>query len=112
MNYLEHEYLVPVIIGGGREATSVAKTVYKATRIKPHVFADKFSLWQKIFCFCHRVSPMKSGLLTLSLISFAESLEEYYFPIIICDEKAAELVKKNSEIIGSFYIIKDLNELT
>ena len=112
MNYLEHEYLVPVIIGSGRESLALAKAIYKETRIKPHIFADRFSLWQRLFCYCHKVSPMKSHLLLESLISFAESLEEYYFPIIICDEKAAELVKKNSEIIESFYIIKDLNELT
>lgn len=111
MDYLEHEYLVPVIVGNRRYADLAVRKLYNATKIKPHIFAEKFSLLQRIFACCHRVSPMKQELLFESLIAFAESLEEYRLPVIICDCEQEELLRTKSDAIECFYIIKRLDEL-
>ena len=105
MDWLEHEYLVPVLIGNGRTAKEVAKKIYKDTRIRSHAFAPSFSFWQKIYCHCHKVSPMRPDLLTLSLKAFAESIEEYCFPVLICDDEALEYLKSNKKSIESYYLI-------
>ena len=113
MNWLEHEYLVPVIIGNGRYAISAAKTIYRTTRIRPHIFSESFSVVQGLFGHCHKVSPMRAELLIESLASFADSLEEYCFPVIICGVETEKILNTYSDIIESFYIVKkydDTNE--
>lgn len=105
MDWLDHEYLVPVFIGNGRKTFELAKKMYRDTHIRSHIFAPSFSFVQKVFYHCHKVSPMKPDLLALSLKSFAESIEEYYFPVIVCDDEAYEILKTNKEIIECYYLI-------
>ena len=112
MDWLQHEYLVPVIIGNNQAAYKAAKRIYKITGIRSHIFADSFTLWQRIFYNCHKVSPMSSGLLKMSLISFAESIEEYLFPVIIfCDDESQDFVKIYSETLESAYIVVSCDDL-
>ena len=91
MDWLDHEYLVPVLVGNRRKTFELAKKIYRDTRIRSHIFAPSFSFWQKLFYHCHKVSPMKPDLLALSLKAFAESIEEYCFPVIICDDENFEI---------------------
>lgn len=112
MNWLEHEYLVPVIIGSGRDAVSAARTIYRNTSIKPHIFAERFSIMQKMLCYCHKISPMRVELLTESLMSFAESLEEHCLPLIICGERTKSILKTYSDIIEAHYIVTTFDDIT
>lgn len=111
MNWLEHEYLVPVIIGNDLEALKAAKAVYKATHIDAHLFAESFSFWQKLSHSCHRVDPMREEFLLESLLAFANNHEDYYYPVIIVRECNKTFIEKYSDTIESTYVTVDVKEL-
>lgn len=111
MNWLEHEYLVPVIIGNGRDSLKAVKEIYKATGIKPHLFAEKFSFFQRLGYYCHAVSPMREEFLIDSLISFVSSLEEYYCPVLFFSNDNKEFITNFSEVIENAYVVINLEEV-
>ena len=111
MNWFEHEYLVPVIIGNERDSLNAAKVIYKATGIKPHLFAEKFSFFQRLGYNCHVVSPMRDVFLVERLASFAASLEEYYCPILVLSSENCRLVTNYSDVIESAYVVINLEEI-
>ena len=111
--YIEHEYLVPVMIG----CRSVNKTqsllkLLKHTKQKIHIFAQNFSFIEKVTCYCHKVDPFRDDFLIDGLLSFASSLDEYCFPVIFigCDE-VKSFVLQNAEQIESAYVTVDLLEI-
>ena len=108
MNYLEHEYLVPVILGEKSEVLKAAKEIYKISEIKSHIFAERFTLRQKWSCICHKVCPMRDFLLLESLCSFSDSLEEYYFPVLIsCGKESDSFIQNHKEELECHYVIID-----
>jgi predicted ATP-grasp superfamily ATP-dependent carboligase len=111
MNWLEHEYLVPVIIGNDREAVRVAKAINRATHIDAHLFAESFSFWQKLSYNCHKVDPMREEFLLDSLLNFANNHEDYNYLVIIVRECNMEFIKKYSEEIESAFVTVDVKEL-
>ena len=99
MNWLDHEYLVPVFIGNSDTVIRCAKDIKRKTGIRPHIFAEKFSFWQRIFFNCHTVKPQRYAFLSDSLIFFARELEKYAFPVIVkCDELSQDFVCSCGEI--------------
>lgn len=98
----EHEYLLPIILGNGKDAVSAAKKIYKKTGARVHLFASKFPFWQRAFYRCHTVDPMRNEFLLESLTSYLGSIEEFYCPvIIICDERIQRFVEQNSAAVES-----------
>ena len=113
MEYLDHEYLVPIIIGSGKNATLAAKSIRKMTGAEVHLFADRFSLWQRLTYGCHKIHPFKADFLQMSLQSFADSLEEYFFPVIIlCGEDDERIVNENIESLESAFVVVRYDEIT
>ena len=105
MNWIDHEYLVTVMIGNSREGALVAKRIYKLTQKRTHVFAEKFSLLQRFKYITHKVDPWRDFLVIESLIAFAQSLEGYHFPVLIsCNESSQKLIEKYSEILDCYYV--------
>ena len=112
MNWLDHEYLIPVIIGNDREALRVAKAIYKRTRFKSHLFGERFSFFQKLRHECHVVSPMRDEFIIESLFSFSKQLNEYYFPVLlICGDRAKMIAKQYSEGLESAFLVVKAEEL-
>lgn len=108
MNWIDHEYLVPVIIGNGAESISTAKKIYKLTKKRVHLFAQSFSLLQRIQCVCHKVDPWRDFLIVESLAAFAQSLEGYFYPVVIVckgDTITKNLIEKHSDILESHYLV-------
>lgn len=106
MNILEHEYLVPVVLGNDPEAIRIAKKIYQKTKIRVHVFAEEFRISQRLLFSCHKVSPMRNALLADSLLSFARSLEEYYCPVLVVGENdLCEVIERYSEEIESAFLV-------
>ena len=106
MNISEHEYLLPIIIGNGKDAISAAKKIYKKTGASVHLFASKFPFWQRAFYRCHTVDPMRDEFLLESLTSYLGSIEEYFCPvIIICDKYTQDLVDKYSDEVESACLV-------
>ena len=104
MNWLDHEYLVPIIIGNTAESWSAAKKIYKITQKRTHIFAERISLLQRFKSIFHKVSPWRDFWIVESIVSFAQSLEGYCFPVLIsCDNGTKEMIEKYSEIIESYY---------
>ena len=111
MNLLEHEYLVPVIIGNSKDSFKDAEAIYKATKIKPHLFGEKFSFFQQLRYNCHVVSPFREEFLAESLTSFASSLEEYYCPILVLNSEYNRFFERYLEIIDSTYVKVNIKEI-
>ena len=106
MKYLEHEYLVPVILGSGKSAMIAANRIRKMTGAEVHLFAEKFSLGQRFLYRCHKVAPFRADFLGMSLMAFEKSLNEYYFPVIIlCGDDAEILVSEKIEALESAFVI-------
>jgi hypothetical protein len=56
--------------------------------------------------------PMRDFLLKYSLCSFSESLEEYYFPVLIhCGKEAKAFVQEYSEELAGRYVVIDYEDL-
>ena len=112
MYWLEHEYLVPIIIGCTDESLKLAKKVKGLTGLRSHIFAERFSVFQKLMYNCHVVSPMKVEFLTDSLVSFADALDNFEFSVIITDKNdLSEIFGKYTERVESSYVVgyaKDL----
>ena len=112
MNWLDHEYLVPVIIGNGKEAIKVARKIYRKSGRRAQIFAESFTFFQRLEFSCHTVFPMKESFVFESLLAFSRSLEEYFYPVIIVyDDFSQEIVDKNSDIIESAFLVRSYDEL-
>ena len=108
MDWLEHEYLVPVFIGNGNDIIKKAKDLKKKTGIRPHIFAENFSFWQRFVFCCHKVSPMRNEFMLESLKSFARELDRFAFPVIVkCDGYSAEFIDAFGEEIESRFLAVD-----
>ena len=113
MKCLDHEYLVPIIIGSGKKASLAAKRIRKMTGAEVHLFADKFSFWQRMKYHCHKVSPLRSDFLGMSLAAFEKSLEEYYFPVIIlCGDDAEKTIEDKIHAFESAFVVVRYDEIT
>lgn len=111
MNISEHEYLLPIVIGNGKDAVSAARKIYKTTGAKAHLFSHRFPVWQRLFCVCHTVDPMRDCFVLDSILSYLRSVEEYYCPVIIvCDEYAQELVDKYSDALESACLVIEYDD--
>ena len=109
-SYIEHEYLIPIVIGchSDKKSQSLLK-LFKLTKQKIHLFAPKFSFFERFICHCHKVEPFRDEFLVDSLLSFASSLDEYYFPVIfVCCDETKDFVLQNMEHIESVFVTADL----
>lgn len=106
MIWYEHEYLVPVFVGNGKSVIGKAKDLKRKTGIRPHVFAEHFSLFQRICFNCHTVKPFRNEFLLESLVHFSREIEKYSFPVIVrCDEFSEGFVKECEEIENYFLAV-------
>ena len=105
MDWTEHEYLVAVFVGNGDAVMRRASDLKRKTGIRPHIFAERFSLGQRLIFNCHKVNPMRRGFLIESLVRFATELEKYAFPVIVmCDEFSTDFVDACGDGIESYYL--------
>ncbi len=111
MNYLEHEFLVPIFLGNGKEALDIAKNIKKVNKARAHLFAPRFKLFQKIRFDCHKVSPWRNRLLLISLLDFAVELEEYKHPVLIYGELNKDFISSNLEELESRFRVISYGEI-
>ena len=105
MFYHNNDYLIPIIIGGTRRKRELCREIIQNKNAKPHVFASRFSLYDRLFVRCHLYKPEKDIWLFNSLISFAENLDEYYTPAIVYVEDDAEFLKKYADDLEKYFIV-------
>lgn len=105
MNWLEHDYLVPIFLGSCKVSTDTAKALRKAKRARVHFFAEKFDIMKNIKFLCHKVTPFHEHLLLFSLMDFAEELEEYNYPVIIYGEVMKDFIESNREALESRFLV-------
>lgn len=106
MYYHNNDYLVPVVLGGRKDTFHTAWEIYRKHKIRVHIFAQKLTLWQRLFFVCHKTCSDKVSWVVQSLLDFADSLEEYYTPaLIICSDEDHELIKNFSESIEESYLV-------
>ena len=105
MEWLTHEYLVPIFIGDGDITLSAARRIKRITGIVPYLLCEKASFFKKTSFRCRQVSPLRCEFLLDSLIALHDSLEGYQFPVIIlCDDFSASFVREYSEEIESRFV--------
>ena len=105
MNWLDHEYLVPVFIGNADEIMKKAKELKKKTGIRPHIFAERFSFWQRLIFNCHTVDPLRCEFVLESLKCFARELDRFSFPVIVrCGDYSREFIDTFGEEIESRFL--------
>ena len=106
MNILDNQYVIPVFVGKSEETFAIARKVYKKTGIKPHIFADRVPLFQRLIFNCHIISVENTEWLKEELLAFTNRFEEYYCPVlIICDDISKEISERFSEQIGASYLV-------
>lgn len=101
MNYLEHEYLVPIFLGNDKRHLEYAKALRRINRAQAHVFASRFNPLLDFRFVCHKVSPWRDRILLISLIDFVEELEEYKHPVLIYNEDEMNFISSNLEELES-----------
>ena len=111
MNFIGNEYLIPIFIGRSAENKRVAARVLKVTGIRAHFFASRFSPLDNLRYSCHKVFPFLDDLISESIVSFVDSIEEYYCPVIIlCDDFARDVVRRNSLGLESACVAMEIEE--
>lgn len=105
MDWTEHEFLVAVFIGNGDSVRRRARDLKRKTGIRPHIFAESFTFWQRLLYNCHTVKLTRRDFLLQSLIRFATELEKYDFPVIVmCDDFSSDFVRACGEDIECYYL--------
>ncbi len=106
MNFFENEYAVPVILGSGKSAISVATLLHRDTDLKVHIFASKLSLIDRMLFRFHRILSESEDILLLSLNDFADTLQDYHTPMLIyCDDTGMAFVERNFDKLEQRYVI-------
>ena len=111
MNFLEHEFLVPIFLGNGKETFETSKNLKKINKERAHIFAPVFKPFQSVWFDCHKVSPWRDRLLLISLLDFAMELEEYKHPVIIYGDRDKDFVFSNLEELESRFRVISYGEL-
>ena len=105
MDWLDHEYLVPIIIGNSKEALSIAKKLKRFTHKKAIFFADKSNVLMRSFCKFRKIAPFRKEFLLSSLTHFADELEDYEFPVLIYGDDTADLILDDLELLESRFLV-------
>lgn len=111
MNYLENDYLIPVILGDGKAATVAAQYVFSKTGIRPYIFSVKPSFDQRLL-FHGRSIPTGSEYATLTeLCSFAEKNDSHGSLLLIYTRENKHFVCKYSDEVESRFVTVCADEL-
>ncbi len=106
MNFFENEYALPVILGGTKEAISVANLLRGNTDASIHIFAQKLSFINRLIYNYHEITSVNDDILLIALNDFVDNIHEYYTPILIfCDDEGKCFTEKYFDILEQRYII-------
>ena len=111
MNYLDNDYLIPVILGNDKEAIAAARLVFDKTGIRPYIFSSEFSLEQRLLYRCKKVSAQSQLALILELCSFSQKHDAQGSPLLIYTDKNRQFVQDHSDDIESRYVTVSAQEL-
>ena len=109
MNWFDHEYLVPVIIGNGKCERSIAAMIRRSCGAIPYIFAERFGFGQRFTIACRKVKPMNAHTLLIDLCDFSDSLEEYKFPVLIYGNDNMDFVSANAETLEERFVLCDIS---
>ena len=113
MNWLEHEYLVPVVMDNNVRSLDIAKRIKRITGLKVNIFAKEFTIYQRLFFKCHKVCPFDKSFLADYLISFADTLDSFEFPVIIAyKSELSALLGEYIERVECSYLIVDPTDIS
>lgn len=111
MDYLDNDFLIPVILGGGQEAEAVSRIVYAKTSVYPHLFCTSFSFRQRLLCKCKKL-PQNSDVAKLGeLLRFADNNEPQGSLLLIYTKENEQFFNLYKEDIESRYVAVRASEL-
>ncbi len=110
INYFENDYSIPVILGSNVAELNAANIIRKQSKKEIHVFAQKLSLINKARYSFHKL-PQGNSLLPIALKDFANSIHEYYTPLLIYGNGFSDFIEENKTELESIYITIPATEI-
>ena len=110
MNWLNHEYLVPIILGNGKEERAFARDIKRATGLLPYIFAEKFDFFQRFYASCQLLYCADETIRLMSISAFLDKLEDYAFPVLIYGRDFKDFVARHAEALEERLILCDIND--
>ncbi len=110
MDYLDNDFLIPVILGDGKDSSKAAKFVRDVTKIRPFIFSSEFSLLQRISFKCRKL-PLSNRLYAEHLCNFAYKISTQYSLLLIYCESYRAFIENNSLDLESRYIAVSFEEI-
>ena len=109
INYFENDYSIPVILGSDTDALIAADLIRRKGKTEIHLFADRLSILQRAKFSFHKL-PRTNRFILLSLLDFANSIHEYFTPILIYCNTFSDFVEENRHTLESRYIVMHVSE--
>ncbi len=112
MDFFENDYALPIILGNCKESIGLAKLIRKKLCREIHIFSNSISfIYKTVFRF-HKIPSSRDEIAFFMLSDYAESLHEYYNPILIyCKEHHGEFISKYSNRLADRYILVSTDEI-
>ena len=107
MYYNNNEYSLPVVLCSNMDNGALsAMRLLRSRMTKPHVFSNKFSIFQRLLFKCHSIEPFSDESVFGTLVAFASELDEHYTPILILsDEVCGKMAERYTDELGAYFII-------
>ena len=106
MFYHNNNYLIPILIGSSPRKRALCREIIKVKNAKPHVFASRFTFYDRLFSKCHYYKPDQETWLLSSLLSYADNLDEYYTPaLIIDDEDDVKFAERFADELEKYFVV-------
>lgn len=108
MNNILHEFLIPVLLGGTKDAFLISNVFSEKYRVISYVFGNKF-YWRFILnpnAYIRKVKSESDELLCMILSSFAEKHSDSLLWLVPCSDEYAAFVQRNTDFLETMYVIR------
>jgi len=111
MEYLNNDFLLPIILGDGKEASRAARFVYENTKIRPYIFSTRFTISQRLMFKCRKLQSLSDLAVVGDICKFACDNECQSSLLLIYSPNYRNLIQNYSFEIESRYIAIPTDEL-
>ncbi len=111
MDYLDNDYLIPVILSDDKATTKIARTIRSITKIRPFIFSHHLSLFQKVEFKCTEL-PKSNAIALEHLCNFASKMSTKGSLLLIYGEDYRGFIQEYSHELESRYIAISFEQAT
>ena len=110
MDHLDNDFLIPVILGNGKSADSMARLIFTKASVRPYAFSVKFSFWQRLLCKCHKLMGNSDLSKLNELLHFADNNEDRGSLLLVYTEENERFIFDNASTLESRYVLAYAND--